>query len=99
MSAIPHNHDPSENDPIVWVTRDGQQMTMAEIGDRHLGNIIRLLHRRIAQNLSEGYSALCFFQGEFAQMEVEHQIEQSDHNLRTKLRIFEREAKHRGLKI
>ena len=47
--------DPSQ---IVWKTKAGENLTMREISNNHMTNIIRLLRRRALDNLTNGYSAL-----------------------------------------
>jgi molybdopterin-guanine dinucleotide biosynthesis protein len=57
------------DDEIVWVTKDGRQLTLAQIDDRHLENIIHMLQR------SADAAFACGFQGEQASYEADRHFD------------------------
>ena len=65
---------------IVWTTRDGRQMTMGQIGDNHLNNIIKMLKREYLKALSVGYQASSFLRGEMAIASVDSALDHLEEN-------------------
>lgn len=87
------------NKKHVWKTREGQLLTLEEIHDNHLLNIIRFLKRRAIETLFEGYSAMCCFQGEHAQHAVETSMDAEVSLIEDRLNFFTAAARERGLHI
>lgn len=74
-------------------------MTMAEITNSHLRNIINHLRQRYAEYLCQGYSALTFLQGEMAQWCAETEIERESEEIFEMVGFFEAEARERGMTL
>lgn len=83
----------------VWTTKDGQRLPMHKIEDRHLINIIRLLKRKSLEALNDGYSALCFLQGEHAIDAAQSSIDGDQHEYAEMIGMFTDEALSRGLAV
>lgn len=81
----------------VWKTKKGQLLTLEEIDDRHLLNIIKLLWRRYVDTLQSGYSAMCMLQGEFALDAAESEINAELDRIKEQVEFFESEARSRNL--
>jgi hypothetical protein len=82
---------------VVWVTREGDPLTMNEIENNHLLNIIRHLKKRYLHMMSEGYSALSCLQGEMASYYAEQELDHGLQDMQDKISFFEQEAKRRGI--
>lgn len=82
---------------FVWKTADGRELTLGQIGDRHLLNIIRMLERQHAAFLSQSYMALGFLQGEMATYCAEQDIDREDQMFTDTILFLKAEAKERGL--
>lgn len=65
-------------DNFVWTTLRGDKLTLDQITDGHLNNIINLLRNQQLANLAEGFEALAFLQGEMAIDSVEAEIDRID---------------------
>lgn len=85
------------NNEIVWTTKEGQGLTLGEISNSHLCNIIRMLTRKRLRDLEDGYSLLSFFQGEMAIDSIEHEIEMVQLRYNDALDLFRGEAKRRHI--
>ena len=81
----------------VWKTREGQLLTLEEIGDSHLLNIIKLLWRRYHETLHTGYSAMCMLQGEHALDAAESGMDEELARIEERAEFFEAEATNRNL--
>lgn len=83
--------------PDVWMTNDGRVLTMKEIEDQHLLNIIRFLKGRQLKTMTEGLEALCYIQREMAQDAVEHEMSITNAHYQEQINMFTGEARNRGL--
>lgn len=83
----------------VWTTREGEPLTMREIADGHLGNIIRMLRRRRDDALEESMCALGCVSGEIAEYHITSTADSHLSYLSEKIAMFEAEAARRGVKI
>jgi len=89
----------------VWTTREGEQIRLEDIMNRHLLNIARYLDRQIC----ECRSATALYvhpvlgpHGEMAQMDADHAMEQIWEQERvfiSSLRVIEKEIIRRGLPL
>lgn len=83
--------------PNVWITADGRVLTMEQIENKHLLNIIRFLKNRQLDTMTEGFGALCYLQGEMAQDAVGHEMSITDAHYQEHIDMFTCEARNRGL--
>lgn len=86
-------------DEIVWTTKDGDELTMKEITNSHLCNIVRLLRRKSLAHLSDGYGFMSMLQGEMAIDAAESQIDLEQGVYLEAIDLFEAEAKRRHITI
>lgn len=90
---------PKPSNEIVWVTAAGEGLTMAEISNEHLGNILRLLGKRAQELLHEGHSAMAFLDGEMARDAAQSAIDRRHESYMDKIEEFRQEARRRGMKV
>jgi hypothetical protein len=84
---------------LLWKTRDGREISIHQMGDRHLQNTIRMLKRNLLDVPDPTHSYPCF-QGEMAQACAEAEwlaaVDQYE-SRKDWLDIMEREASVRNL--
>ena len=64
---------------MLWRTRDGMVIDVAEMTDTHLQNSIAYMRRRISamqKDENSGWGFLCMLQGEMAQDAAESSLDQ-----------------------
>ena len=83
----------------VWVTKEGLELSMSEISDTHLLNIIALLEKSRSEIISKAYSALAIVQGEMSQQHLESDIERLENETFERLENFKIEARKRRLAV
>lgn len=80
---------------VVWTTRRGDKLTMNQISDDHLANIIRFLHREAQGHLRDGYVFMSALQGEMALDAAHSGIDTEHQRLMDGIEMFEQEARRR----
>lgn len=84
-------------DKDVWMTKEGEILKMDEIGDSHLLNIIRLLRRRLVDQLAQTYRYIGGIQGEMAYDAALTWADTEYDQYVRRVDLFEAEAKKRKL--
>lgn len=97
LPELPQIWDAPQMSEVVWITRDGRSLTMDQIGDTHLLNIVRMLERRALTALLDGYSVTSCLQGEMAIEVAESAITAEYEKLQERISEFRGEAAARGL--
>lgn len=82
---------------IVWTTKEGQALTMREISNGHLINIIKLLIRKSLEHLSSGYEAMSYFRGEMAMEAAQSSIDIEYEAYLDEIEKFRAEARRRQI--
>lgn len=86
-------------DDHVWMTNDGQVLTLEEISDAHLLNIIPFLKCQYSKTLDEGYGYIACISGEHALEAAESQLDQELQAYLNQIEFFTAEARKRNLTL